>query len=326
MTAPSEDDLLSTENNLIYALAAPASFGQPGAACFAARPTGLERSDDGGRTWLNAYASFLTGQLLPTSSVALSPDYARDQIVFSGVHGGVVRSHDGGHSWRSAIFPSPAPLVVAMVVSPNFSQDSLLFAGTAESGVFVSSDAGATWSAWNFGLLDLSVLCLAISPNFVEDETVFVGTTTGLFVSSNAGRAWREVVLPADLTAVLSLAVSPHYKDDRTVFAGTEAQGLFQCSAGQIQAGAPWQTVGQGRLTQPINAILLAPNYPQPGELLVVHGSELLHSPDQGQTFQYWSRPGLEAGFEVMAVAAPAGFGPGSPVLIGSGEGDVRVV
>jgi hypothetical protein len=216
--------------------------------------------------------------------------------------------------------------VVALVVSPNFSEDGILFAGTAENGVFVSSDGGANWSAWNFGLLDLNVLCLAISPNFVEDETLFAGTTTGLFVSTNGGRAWRDVVLPADLTVVLSVAVSPHYKDDRTVFAGTEEQGLFVSSAGTIQAGVPWEKVGQSSLSQPINAILLASNFPQPCDLLVLHGSALLYSPNQGETFQPWSRPGLGADFEIMAVAAPTGFGPGAPVLIGGGEGDVLVV
>jgi photosystem II stability/assembly factor-like uncharacterized protein len=307
-------------------LAAPASFGRPGVACFAARRTGLERSDDSGHTWLNAYQSFLSGQLLATSSVVLSPDYERDQVVFAGVHGGVVRSNDGGHNWRSAIFPPPAPLVVALVVSPNFGEDGILFAGTAENGVFMSSDGGANWSAWNFGLLDLNVLCLAISPSFAEDETLFVGTTTGLFVSTNGGRAWREVVLPADLTAVLSLAVSPHYKDDRTVYAGTEEHGLFHSSAGKIQAGVPWERAGQGSLTQPINAILLAPDFPQSCDLLVLHGSELLYSPNQGETFQPWTRPGLEPDFEIMAVAAPTGFGPGPAVLIGGGQGEVLVV
>jgi photosystem II stability/assembly factor-like uncharacterized protein len=326
MTEETEDELAPNGKDPIYALAAPASFGPPGVACFAARGTGLARSEDGGHTWLNAYESFLSGQVLATSSVALSPDYARDHVVFTGVHGGVVRSNDGGHNWRSAIFPPPAPMVVALVVSPNFGEDGILFAGTAENGVFTSSDGGANWSAWNFGLLDLNVLCLAISPNFVEDETLFVGTTTGLFVSTNGGRAWREVVLPQDLTAVLSLAVSPHYKDDRTVYAGTEEHGLFHSSAGKIQAGVPWEKVGQSSLTQPINSILLSAEFPQSRDLLVLHGSELLFSPNQGETFQQWTRPGLEADVEIMAVAAPAGFNPGSPVLIGLGEGDVLVV
>jgi photosystem II stability/assembly factor-like uncharacterized protein len=326
MAAQSADELVSTEDDPIYAMAAPPSFGQPGSACFAARRTGLARSDDGGHTWLNAYASFLTRQLLATSSVALAPNYARGQVVFAGVYGGVVRSNDGGHSWRSAIFPPPAPSVVALVVSPNYDEDGILLAGTAESGVFVSSDGGASWSAWNFGLLDLNVLCLAISPNFVEDETIFAGTTTGLFVSSNGGRAWREVVLPVDLTAVLSLAVSPNYKDDRIVFAGTEEQGLFRSSTGKILAGASWAKVGPDGLTQPINAVLLASDSNQPPELLVLHGSELLYSADQGETFQHWARPALAADLEITAVAAPNGFGLGSPALIGLGDGEVLVV
>src|SRR5437870_6661427 len=120
MTARSEDESVSTESDPIFALAAPASFGRPGIPCFAAGRTGLVRSEDGGHTWLNAYESFLTGQLLATSSVALSPEYEHDHIVFAGVHGGVVRSNDGGRTWRSAIFPPPAPIVVSLAISPNF--------------------------------------------------------------------------------------------------------------------------------------------------------------------------------------------------------------
>ena len=326
MTVQPEDELIPTENDPIYALAAPASFGIPGVPCFAARRTGLVRSEDGGHTWLDAYQSLLSGQVLATSSVALSPDYWHDHIVFAGVHGGVVRSNDGGHTWRSAVFPPPAPVVVTLAVSPNFDEDDTLYAGTAEDGVFISVDGGATWAAWNFGLLDMNILCLAISPNFATDETLLAGTTTGLFVSTNSGRAWREVILPVDLPAVLSLAVSPHYMEDHIVYAGTEEHGLFRSSAAMIQAGVPWEKVGEGSLTDPINAILLTSGYPKPSELLVLHGSELHFSPNQGEAFQQWIRRGLPADFEVMAVAAPNGFGLGSPVLVGGARAEVLVI
>jgi photosystem II stability/assembly factor-like uncharacterized protein len=326
MSAQPEGELISTDDNPVYALAAPTSFGQPGVACFAARRTGLVRSENGGQAWLDAYTAFLSGMLLATSSVALSPEYEHDHIVFAGVHGGVVRSNDGGHTWRSAIFPPPAPIVVSLVISPNFGEDNSLFAGTAENGVFSSNDGGASWAAWNFGLLDMNILCLAISPDFAKDETLFAGTTTGLFSSTNGGRAWREVVLPADLPAVLSLAVSPHYRDDRTLYAGTEEHGLFYRSVNNIQAEMRWEKLGQTSLTEPINAILLASDFPKSSELLILHGSELRYSANRGEAFHPWTRPGLPADFEVTAVAAPNGFSPGSPVLIGGGGGEVLVV
>lgn len=315
----------SLADDLIYALAAPLRFRQAGAPIFAARGSGLFRSIDGGSTWQDAYQTLVTGPALATSALALSPDFARDRLVFAGVNGGVVHSKDGGLNWRTAVFPPPSPMVVSLAISPNFSEDDTLFAGTAEDGVFISIDGGVTWAAWNFGLLDLNVLCLAISPDFAHDETIYAGTSTGVFVSTNGGRAWREVELPADLVAVLSLAISPDFASDRTVFVGTEEHGLFRGSAGPDQTGMSWQVVGTG-LNDPINMILLAQGFPEPPEVLALNGSQLWFSTDRGDTFQTWQRPNLPDDFGVMAAAAPHGFGPDAGVLVGGASGEVRVV
>jgi hypothetical protein len=327
MTPQLDDAIIPAGTDFIYALAAPttAQKAEKG-SLFAARASGLYRSKDGGRTWQEAFATlFSPGQHLPASSVALSPDFDRDHQVFAGVPGGVVRSSDGGKTWRSAIFPPPAPVVVSLVVSPNFSQDDTLFAGTAEDGVFISTDGGRSWAAWNFGLLDANILCLAISPDFARDETLYAGATTGLFVSTNGGRAWREVELPADMAAVLSLAVSPGFAGDHTAFAGTEENGLFRGSPDLNLAGMRWEPIGAG-LIEPVNSICLAPDFPQSPELLALQGGQLCWSGDGGATFRPWERPGLAADLEVLALAAPGGFSPQKPVLVGGVDGEVRVV
>jgi len=312
--------MITPENDLVLSLAAPAVAGGP---WFAGRAAGLFRTEDGGRTWQNAYTSLLSGQqALATTSVALSPDFEYDRTVFAGVTGGVLRSTNGGKTWRSALFPPPEPTVVALAVSSAYPHDDTLFGGTAEDGVFISSDGGASWTSWNFGLMDMNVLCLAISPDFERDETLFAGTTTGLFVSANGGRAWREVTLPVDLCAVLSLAISPNYARDRAVFAGTEEHGLF-CSGSR--PGLEWRRVGAG-LSDPINAILLEPGFPVTPEVLALHGSQLFFSPDRGETFQPWQRPGLPDDFEVTAACTPLGFSPGVKVLVGGVGGKVLVV
>jgi hypothetical protein len=317
-----EDEIFTPENDLVFALAAPAG---PGGPCFAGRAAGLFRSDDSGRSWQDAYASLLAGQVLATSAVALSPDFEHDRTVFAGVSGGVLRSTDGGRTWRSAIFPPPAPAVVALAVSSNYARDDTLFAGTAEDGIFISSDGGSTWTAWNFGLMDMNVLCLAISPDFARDETLFAGTTTGLFVSANGGRAWREVGLPVDLAVVLSLAISPDYALDRTVFAGTEEHGLLRSARRPGHPGLDWERVDPG-LIDPINAILLGPGFPARPDVLALHGSQLYFSYDGGGAFYPWTRPGLPHDFEVTAFAAPLGFSPDAPVFVGGVGGRVLVL
>jgi hypothetical protein len=216
------------------------------------------------------------------------------------------------------------PTVISIVVSPDFAADSTLFAGTAEDGILVSLDGGSSWQAWNFGLLDMNILCLAISPGFSQDETLFAGTTTGLFMSTNGGRAWREVELPADFPAILSLAISPDFQSSGLIYAGSEEHGLF-CATGRVNEKLKWETASAA-LNEPINSILLAPMFPKPPEILILHGEEILFSADGAKTFIHWTRPALPEDFQITAVAAPLGFGASAPVLVGGTGGKTIVI
>ena len=51
--------------DIVYALATSPSFEEDG-LCFAARPTGLYRSQDGARSWQDAYASLDLSAALTT--------------------------------------------------------------------------------------------------------------------------------------------------------------------------------------------------------------------------------------------------------------------
>ncbi len=305
----------------VYALAASPDFIPPERGiCFAARPTGLYRSDDGGLTWQDAYALLELEAALATAAVAVSPAFESDQAVFAGVGGGVLRSFDRGRSWHIAALPSPPPFVLSLAISPNFERDGVLVAGTMEDGVFRSADRGSSWSAWNFGLLDLNVLCLAISPDFGHDETLFVGTDSGIFRSTNGGRAWREVDFSLDLAPVLSLAISPAFGSDGTLFAGTEANGLFQSTDG----GQSWQKLGGERLTGPVNSILLSPEFPAKPDLLVLSGDGLFVSRDGGQSWSAWPvELPAEAEVAVTALLAPQGLEAGVSLLVGLTDGRV---
>ncbi len=303
--------------DFVYSLATSPDFAQDG-ICFAARHSGLYRSDDGSLTWQNAYASLELEAPLITAAVALSPNFAADRSVFAGVPGGILRSVDGGQSWHIASLPSPPPFVSTLVVSPNFAHDGTLLAGTMEDGVFRSADRGSHWSAWNFGLLDLNVLCMAISPDFADDETLFVGAESGIFRSTNGGRAWREVNFPPDFAPVLSLALSPGYASDGVLFAGTESCGLFHSS----DRGHTWTRLGGDVMTDAVNAVILSPQFPHKPDILVLLGEALLISRDGGRHWSDW-KAGLSIEQGMVSVAAPQGLDPQAPLLVGLVEGGV---
>ncbi len=244
--------------DITYALATSPDFAQDG-ICFAARGSGLYRSDDGGGTWQPAYVALNLSAPLPTMAIAMSPDFASDRTVFAGVPGGILRSFDGGEHWDVVQLPSPPPVISSLVISPDYARDGILLAGTLEDGVFSTSNRGGNWVAWNFGLLDLNTICLAISLDFARDETLFVGVDSGIFRSTNGGRAWREVDFALDLAPVLSLALSPAYSEDGVLFAGTESHGLYRSEDG----GRNWMRLGEDRIRSAVNAILLSPEFPE---------------------------------------------------------------
>jgi len=313
MTDPLE---ATRDQDLVHALAASPAFERDG-LCFAARRTGLYRSQDGGQTWQNAYVSLGLTAPLPTAAVALSPDLA-DQTLFAGVPGAILRSGDGGRSWFPTSLPTPPPFVTSLAISPDFTRDGAVLAGTMEDGVFRSGDRGVHWAAWNFGLLDLSVLCLAISPAFADDETVFAGTDSGISCSTNGGRAWREIDFPVDLAPVLSLALSPTYAGTGLLFAGAEESGLYAST----DRGRSWTRLGQDIIDGAVNTILLSPEFPARPEMLVASGDALLVSRDGGHTWAEWN-PDFDTRQGITAVVAPLGLGPGAPLLVGLADGQI---
>jgi photosystem II stability/assembly factor-like uncharacterized protein len=303
--------------DLVYALATSPNFAQDG-ICFAARPSGLYRSDDGGHTWHFTYDSLNLTQPLAATAVVVSPDFASDQSVFAGAPGGILHSVDGGQTWYVVMLTSPPPLVSTLVVSPNFAQDGMLLAGTMEDGVFRSSDQGSHWYPWNFGLLDLNILAMSISSNFIDDETLFVGTESGIFRSTNGGRAWREAGFPSEVAPVLSLALSPDYAHDGTLFAGTESHGLFSSH----DKGRTWTRLGEEAIADTVNGIVLSPQFPTKPHILALLNDALLVSRDGGKSWSDW-KPGLPVEQGAASVAAPQGLDAAAPLLVGLIEGGV---
>ena len=90
--------------------------------------------------------------------LAVSPAFASDQTVFAGTeHAGVLKSTDGGRTWKQVnqgIYDGNVP---AIAVSPGFGADRTVFAGTRTQGLFLSTDGGETWSQTGEGLPDGNV-------------------------------------------------------------------------------------------------------------------------------------------------------------------------
>ena len=311
------DQLPEPAPGTVYGFAVSPDFERDG-LCFAASSSGLYRSEDGGQTWHCAYDSLSLTTAVLTTAVAFSPDFSMDRTLFAAVPGHVLRSADSGCTWSVSAVSSPAPQITTLVVSPDITSSGTVLLGTLEDGVFRSTDRGEHWSSGNFGLLDLSVNCMVISPEFATDETLFIGTQTGLFCTLNGGRSWREVPMHPDGACILSLALSPGYGGDRTLLVGTESLGLY-CSD---DGGLTWSHPGQATIDEPVNQIVLASDFPDQPDVLVVLSDALLMSPDGGQTWTpRKTYPPVEQ--QLMCAAFPQGLAPNVPFLLGQAEAGV---
>ena len=162
------------------------------------------------------------------------------------------------------------------------------------------------------------MLCMAISPDFANDETIFVGTDSGIFRSTNGGRAWREVDFPPDFSPVLSLALPSNHATDGVLFAGTESHGLFYSN----DRGNTWVRLCEEQISDEVNHILVAPEFPAKQDLLILQGDGLRISRDGGHSWSDW-KVALPAETGLTSMTAPQGLDPGSLLLLGLADGTV---
>lgn len=287
----------------VYALARSSQY------LYAARISGLYRSQDDGATWQNAFASLELAQPISVTAVETAGN-----TIFAGINGAVLRSEEGSDNWHVAGLSSPAPYVVALAASPNYSEDGVVVAGTAEDGVFVSTDQGMNWVPWNFGLVDLNVYAVCISPDFRNDRTIFVGTESGVFRSRNGGRAWRATSFPMDAAPVSSLGVSPTYVTDGLVYAGTERHGLFASN----DLGLNWRQIGNELISTSVNAIYTVAQPVE--EVWLLLEDRLVYSADKGRSWrQYRSQfPSGKTAMAMMPLHGSSGI-----VMVGFADGDI---
>ena len=310
---------IQTENP-VYILAASPDFIRD-RIVFAARASGLAVSDDGGKSWHDAFESLNLEEDLTTTTVCLSPDFRNDRLVFAGIPGGIWWSKNGGINWQNSKINSPPAFFTTIVSSPNFAKDGTLFAGTMEDGVLLSADGGVEWNPWNFGLIDSRVMALSISPNFGFDETLFAGTETGVFKSTNSGHSWRETSFPPELGPVLCLGISPNYGQDATLFVGTESFGLLKTTDG----GQTWNRLSESLIPDLVNSIVISPDYQTKPELYVQITDRLLVSLDGGKSWADYKSKALE-GIDISCFIAPLGLRLPAKLMVGTTEGMIILV
>lgn len=162
------------------------------------------------------------------------------QVIFAGIEvGGIVRSTDGGRSWRQ--LSGPDPDVHTIQIDPL--HRGTVLAATA-AGPYRSEDNGDSWEYVGGGLDRRHTIPLAMSP--AEPERVLVGAASSArrqeaqpYLSVDGGRSWRGLDgLGAPEDMVVALAWDP--ADPDRVYAGSD-QGKLYLSGDR---GELWRQAG----------------------------------------------------------------------------------
>ena len=236
-------------------------------------------------------------------ALALSPDFLHDQVVFAGTYnytaasssGHVYRSDSGGASWAATGPGMVENMVFTLAVSPDFTHDHTLFAGSAPTcsipALYRSTDSGSSWQIAG-NLLEI-VEAVVISPAYGRDRTVFTTDGHQVFKSTDGGDTWNAVYTSQPTYYDLEeIALSPHFDADATLFLGKA--NLNSPAAGptllrSTDGGAHWQELDTPPSWLSIGEIDLSPGYPADHTLFVredANGLGLFRSTDDGATWQ----------------------------------------
>ena len=137
-------------------------------------------------------------------------------------------------TWTLLTVPASSTQMAKVAVSPNFTNDGVVFAAPLTGGVYKSTNGGSGWSLVS-GTAPIRAMDIEISPNYAADQTLFLGTVQyGLMKSANGGAAVAQVAGFTD-SFVTAVTLSPNFANDGTMFAAGY-HGLFK----SVNGGAAW--------------------------------------------------------------------------------------
>ena len=224
---------------------------------YAGTGTAVFKTVDGGRNWRGWNRGLLPPPPVEPYQVTGTPGWRRAEgwvtalavdptdsdIVYANA-GGIRKSTDGGHSWKTVFWNKSVGGIATLAIdptSPHVMYAATMDVNTGDSAVYTSEDGGKT----------LRPTGLAHVPNrdgfgyaFAFDAqrpgTVYTAIGRTIFRTTDAGRSWLAIRRGLPGQVVTSLTADP--RRPGTVYAGSSGGGIFKTTNG----GRSWSRAVAG--------------------------------------------------------------------------------
>lgn len=212
------------------------------------------------------------------SDVAFSPDFAQDRTVYTISRRFLLKSTDGGETWKKLVRSLDNKIQLRSVEVS--SQDAnMLYAASPRDGVYKSTDAGSSWTKANTGLPSTNVRLLSLSPR--SDDTALAALPDGLFATRDGGASWSRLETLPD-GEIGALAFAPD-ADGVVLVGGTDGSVHLSGDGGATWQSTTIETADAGGVT----ALAVSPGFTGDGTFFVgTESGGVFKTSDRGATYE----------------------------------------